>query len=536
MFLCLGLVFVLQCLAQIRCERPNIVIVLADDMGWNDVGFHSGDMDTPNIDALAYNGVILTRHYSQPVCTPSRAALLTGDYPFRNGMQGRPCRAGLPDGLRTGVKLMPEYFSSLGYKSHLIGKWHLGYQTPNHLPTRRGFNSFFGYLNGFLGYWDGTHYDGDNVGRDIRRNEEEAWRPTYGKYLTHLLTEEAINVIDNHEGTEGLLMIVAEAAIHATNLDIGREAPYDVKNTTKRGYLRGDHLSLAVVGELDWSIGQIVLALEKKNILNNTIIVFISDNGAPSSSPNFCNSGSNWPLRGEKLSVHEGGVRTIAAVWSPLFEEPSRLSDQLFHITDWLPTLYAAAGGDPKDLEIHDGINQWPSLAQTQSGTRDTVVVDIDDVSNCEAIIKGNWKMVKNHEFSNERKFSDKYYGENGRWLRYNDTNLKSSIVAKVLGGVPSNYCQLRNASTIFSFCPDEANSMAEDCHSQYCLYDIYHDPTECYNIAQHHTDIVENLKALLDDYRKHLVPNTHKNYDPRSDPKYWNDYWSPWLNETTDE
>lgn len=530
MYLCSGLVLLLQLVAQIRCEKPNIVIIIADDMGWNDVGFHSGDMDTPNIDALAYNGVILTRHYSQPVCTPSRTALLTGDYPFRNGMQGRPCTAGLPDGLRTGIKLMPEYFSTLGYKSHLIGKWHLGYQTPNHLPTRRGFDTFFGYLNGFLGYWDGTHYVMESAGRDIRRNEEGAWRSTYGKYLTHLLTEEAINVIDNHEGSEGLLMIVAEAAVHATNLDIGREAPSDVKNTTKRGYLR------AIVRELDWSVGQITLALEKKQILNNTIIVFISDNGAPTSTPNFSNSGSNWPLRGEKLSVHEGGVRTIAAVWSPLFEEPSRVSEQLFHITDWLPTLYAAAGGDPKDLEIHDGINQWPSLAQSKPGTRDTVVVDIDDVNDCEAIIKGNWKLVKNHGFSKEKTFSDKYYGETGLWLSYNETNLKNSIVANVLGGVPNNYWLLRNSSTIFSACPEEANSIAVDCHDKYCLYDIYLDPTECYNIAQNHTNIVEDLKTLLDDYRKHLIPNPAKKYDPRSDPKYWNDYWSPWLNETIDE
>ncbi|XP_066901765.1 arylsulfatase B [Halyomorpha halys] len=529
MYLCFELILLLQFVARLRSERPNIVIIIADDLGWNDVGFHGGDMDTPNIDALAYNGVILTRHYSQPVCSPSRTALLTGDYPFRNGMQGRACVAGIPDGLRTGVKLMPEYFSTLGYTSHLIGKWHIGFQTPNHLPTRRGFNTFFGYLNGFLGYWDGTHYDGGNAGRDIRRNEEGAWRTTYGKYLTKLLTEEAINIIDDHEGTEGLLMIVAEAAAHATNLNVEREAPSDVKNTTKRGYLR------ATVRELDWSVGQIVSALEKKQILNNTIIIFIADNGAPSVSPTFCNSGSNWPLRGEKLSIHEGGVRTIAAAWSPLFEETSRVSDQLFHITDWLPTLYAAAGGDPKELEIHDGINQWPFLAQSKPGTRDTIVVDIDDVSDCEAIIKGNWKLVKNHAISNEKKFSDNYYGEDGRWMSYNDTNLKNSIVAKVLGGVPKNYRQLRDTSTIFSVCPDEGVSVGEDCHNNYCLYDVYQDPTECYNMAQNHTDIVENLKAILDDYRKYLVPNTAKKYDPNSDPKYWNDYWSPWLNETSD-
>ncbi|XP_066901742.1 arylsulfatase B [Halyomorpha halys] len=371
------------------CERPNIVMIVADDLGWNDVGFHSGDVNTPNIDAMAYHGVILTRHYAQPVCSPSRAALLTGDYPLRHGMQGTPCGSGVNDGLPTDVMIMPQYFSKLGYKTHLIGKWHLGYATQEHLPTRRGFDSFFGYLNGFLGYWDGTHFTNVTAGRDVRRNEEGAWRECYGHYLTDVLTKEAVDVIKEHQEPDGLLLILSHAAVHTTFMDIEREAPNGVQNITGRGYLR------AMVERLDWSVGEVVKAMNERGLLNNTILVFIADNGAPTNSSIFTNHGSNWPLRGEKDSMHDGGVRTVAAVWSPLFQNLSHVSDQYFHISDWLPTLYAAAGGNSDELESKDGINQWDSLRSSTQGARDTIIINIDEETNTEAVIKNNWKLVK---------------------------------------------------------------------------------------------------------------------------------------------
>ncbi|CAH1403407.1 unnamed protein product [Nezara viridula] len=520
-------VFVFVLMVQVRpngCERPNIVFIIADDLGWNDVGFHSGDVSTPNIDALAYHGVILTRHYAQPLCSPSRTALLTGDYPLRHGMQSTPCLAGVDDGLPTDVKIMPQYFSKLGYKSHLVGKWHQGYETLEQLPTRRGFDSFFGYLNGFLGYWDCIHYMNGVAGRDLRRNEEGAWRECYGNYLTDLLTNEAVKIIREHQEPDGLLLLLTHAAVHTTFLDIEREAPEGVQNITSRGYLR------AMAERLDWSVGEVVRALNERGLLNNTIIAFISDNGAPTYSSSFSNHGSNWPLRGEKGSVHDGGVRTVAAVWSPLLKNLSRVSDQYFHISDWLPTLYTAAGGDVNELESKDGINQWDSLVTSTHGARDTIIVNIDEETRTEAVIKSNWKLVKNQNPKSVGINDDLYYGESGRWMTYDLERVNTSAVARILGPISDKYKTLRQSASINVPCSDETSAMGEDCHTRYCLYDILNDPTECYNLAANNSAIVADLKAILESYRPSLVSVPPKYYDSRASPKNWNDYWSPWI------
>nr|XP_024216965.1 arylsulfatase B-like [Halyomorpha halys] len=439
-------------------------------------------------------------------------------------MQSTPCLAGVDDGLPPAVKIMPQYFSKLGYKSHLVGKWHQGYETPEQQPTRRGFDSFFGYLNGYLGYWDCTHYTNGVAGRDLRRNEEGAWRECYGNYLTELLTNEAVKVIRDHPEPDGLLLLLTHAAVHTTFMDIEREAPNGVQNTTGRGYLR------AMIERLDWSVGEVVKALNERGLLNNTILVFIADNGAPTHASSFTNHGSNWPLRGEKGSVHDGGVRTVAAVWSPLLQNLSRISDQYFHISDWLPTLYAAAGGKSEELESKDGINQWDSLRSSTQSARDTIIINVDEETKTEAVIKNNWKLVKHNNPKLMGINDDYYYGESGRWMKYDAEKVNTSAVAQILGPIPDQYQMLKESASLNSPCPNETSAMAEDCHTDYCLFDILNDPTECYNLAANNSQIVADLKAIIDSYRPSLLPVSPKYFDSRANPKNWNDYWSPWI------
>ncbi|KAL1132212.1 hypothetical protein AAG570_010169, partial [Ranatra chinensis] len=368
--------------------------------GWNDVGHHGGDIPTPNIDALGYHGVILSNHYSQSLCSPSRAALLTGKYPIRLGFQGKPIQAGSTVGLPLSEKILPQYLRKLGYTNHIVGKWHLGSCEKAMLPTSRGFDTHFGFWNGYIGHYDGVHahHSSGMRGLDLHRGSEGAWTESYGKHITNLLSEEAVAVIRNRTEEEGLFLLVTHAAPHTGNPGLALMSPPN--GLGDRGAHIRDHkrrMYADMVKALDDSVGNIVEALADKDLLKNSIIIFISDNGAPSVDPlwSFDNGGSNWPLRGVKASAHEGGVKTTGVVWSPLLKNPGRIYRNLFHITDWLPTFYAAAGGNPKYLAGLDGKNHWETLRTGRGDPpRVNLLVEMDD-AGVEAFIMHHWKLVK---------------------------------------------------------------------------------------------------------------------------------------------
>nr|CAD7590329.1 unnamed protein product [Timema genevievae] len=376
--------------------QPHIVVIMADDLGWNDVGFHGSDqIPTPNIDALAYHGVILNRHYTMPTCTPSRTAFLTGKHPIRTGMQGFPLRAGEPRGIPLEERLLPERLAQLGYSTHLVGKWHVGAHRVDYTPTRRGFASHFGYWNGYIGYFDHNIQQGEFRGLDLHRD----LNPTpenRGQYATDVFTREAVDIILSHDKSRPLYLQVAHLAVHSGNDTLQLEVP-DVDATERRfSYItnprrrlfagserRGFFLlrlsstspapktrqdrvvamllstvinlrnlmyhtySPGMLARLDESVGKIVEAMAERGMLDNSILVFLSDNGAQTFGLHT-NEGSNWPLRGSvcpqlKFTLFEGGVRGTCAIWSPLIQQTGRVSSDLIHISDWLPTLYSAA-------------------------------------------------------------------------------------------------------------------------------------------------------------------------------------------------
>ncbi|CAH1403410.1 unnamed protein product [Nezara viridula] len=509
-------------------DRPNIVFIVADDMGRHDTGFNGGDVRTPNMDALAAQGVIISRHYTLPSCTPSRAALMTGRYPIRSGIQSKPLPAGVPLSLPLTEKIFPQ----LGYEAHLLGKWHLGYETPSHLPTRRGFDSFFGYLNGYVSYYDATHSQSGVNGRDMRRNEEGAALEVYGKYLTKVLSDEAVSVIEKHPGRGGLLLFLMHAAPHTGNLAYPREAPPGLAtNATDREQLR------ETVRHLDNSVGDVVAALNKKGVLNNTIIVFFSDNGASTLDElyHYDNFGSNWPLRGEKMSNRDGGVRTPSFIWSPMLREQARVSQELFHITDWLPTLYTAAGGKLSDISgsvTIDGVDQWGFLTTSAAPPRTEILVDINDVYGSESYIIDNWKLIKDSPPNQPIAFASKYYGDSGDDFTYNELEVDIRRAVNQLPQTKVSYAEVRKRSALKRRCDTTEEALKVDCHSKYCLYDILEDPSECKDLASSHPDIVKLLSGRLKDYRKVMVPTANFSYDPRADPKNWDDYWSPWMED----
>ena len=257
------LLFTLRCSAQ---TQPNILLIVADDLGWNDVGYHGSEIQTPTIDRLAKEGVELNRFYVHPTCSPTRSALMTGKAPLRLGVLtplGKNNELGLPLTETT----MAEYFQKNGYQTSLVGKWHLGRFKKEYWPNNRGFDHFYGYLTGGAGHYDHVH----GGGLDWQRNGKSI-RET--GYTTHLLTDEAIEVIENRPANQPFFMEVCFAAPHLPN-----EAPQSTAANYQHLSDKNRQLHAAMVTEVDKGIERIYETLEKKGLLENTIIWFTSDNG-----------------------------------------------------------------------------------------------------------------------------------------------------------------------------------------------------------------------------------------------------------------
>ncbi|XP_060859382.1 arylsulfatase B-like isoform X1 [Metopolophium dirhodum] len=539
-------------------KRPHIVVIIADDLGWNDVGFHGSiQIPTPNIDALAYNGAILNRHYVQPTCTPSRAALLTGKYPIRYGLQGPPIASGKASALPTNETILPQYLKELGYSTHLVGKWHLGCHQKRFTPTKRGFDSHFGYWNGFISYRNSTHATQTMSGIDARRGFERAGNEMdRDRYATDVFTEEARKIIEasKRENTKMFLM-VSHLAVHSGNSGPNHlEVLNKTYNDEAFGYIENENRRLyaGMVTSLDDSVGKIIKSLHENEMLENSIVVFMSDNGAPTDDPlwGHDNFGSNWPLRGKKASVLEGGVRGVAAIWSPWLKEKNIVSNNLFHITDWLPTLYTAAGGNIEDLGKIDGVDQWKSLTDTLKQVRSKILINIDETRGEEALIFNQWKVVKSNR-TNNMVFNLKYAGDPGNaGPKYNMSGVVASAVGKCLSEInclTQDGCM--NASTardVFyvarslakvdgQICPERVSNSNPDqqyeCFDGYCLFDILQDPCEYRNVAKQNPQTLNATIHMLERFKKEITMQTpFPIVDPDADPRRFAGYWEPWL------
>ncbi|XP_034948970.1 arylsulfatase B-like [Chelonus insularis] len=519
-------------------SKPHIIVIIADDMGWNDVSYHgSNQIPTPNIDTLAYNGVILKNHHVLPMCTPSRTAFFTGRYPIRDGMYGYPLKAGEPRGLPLNTTLLPQYLRGLGYSTHMVGKWHVGYQSNDYTPTRRGFETFFGYYNGQIQYYNYTITTKQfNVnGYDMHRDNAEEIRPDWShknEYATDVFTDEAIKIIDNHNNIKPLYLQISHLAPHCSDL----EDPLEVRDMKEVNRTFG-HISdisrrkyAGMVSALDESVGHVVKALDQNNMLENSIIVFMSDNGAPTTGF-LANYGSNYPLRGLKFTLYEGGVHTPACIYSPLINFKGRVIENLFHMTDWMPTLYAAAGGNTADLGVIDGVNQWSMISQGKFGRRNSLLINVYDEGNLGAAIIGQYKLLTGAS----RIYGD-YYGENiddddpstpAYDLDAVSNSLAGQAIARVSGAYLSRKQMLQLRSTSKIIC--KPFSQYSNC-SDRCLFDLTVDPCETTDISQQYPEVVRTLEDYINGYRGVLVEESKNPIDPNSLPFHFGGVWMPWL------
>ncbi|XP_069679245.1 arylsulfatase B-like [Periplaneta americana] len=526
------LVFLLGLPAS-RTLPPNIVFILADDLGWNDVSFHgSNEISTPNIDALAYCGIILNNHYSQPLCTPSRAALLTGKYPIHNGMQKNLILEPEPWGLPLTEVLLPQYLSNLNYTSHIVGKWHLGYFKKAYTPTYRGFASHYGFWNGFQDYY--SHMVQASFvpyeGYDMRRNLEIAVE-AQGHYSTDLFTEEAVNIITQHDpSNSSLFLYLSHLATHAGNYENPLQAPADV--ISKFRYIKEPERRLyaAMTWKLDESVGKVMWALQQKGILNNTIVAFVSDNGAATNGIHS-NKGSNWPLRGEKGTPWEGSSRTVALLWSTTLQKKKRISSQLMHITDWLPTLYSAAGGDVSDIKNIDGIDMWDVISQDLPSPRTKLLVNIDDNVPYTAMRLGKYKYINGSTF----------FGHLDTWtdnpdrnssLMYDTEAVLNSLSANAIASLPlenritsKDIEELRKRARIYCSGPTKPCRPLQ----RPCIFDIELDPCEMHDLYEQNSNIVRDFELEIANYQRTAVEPNNKRSEKLANPKYWNNTWTFW-------
>lgn len=357
-----------------QTPRPNIVLFLADDLGWRDVGYHGSEIKTPHIDALAGAGVRLEQFYVQPVCSPTRASLMTGRFPFRMGLQVGVIRPFAQYGLPLEERTLASALQEAGYETAICGKWHLGLHASEFLPTHRGFDHQYGHYCGALDYW--THKR--NGGHDWHRDD----KPNYDKgYTTNLIGDESVRIIAEHDPKKPLFLYVPFNAPHAP-LQAPDEylAKYDnIANKKRRAYA-------AMVSCMDDAVGRVVAALDKRGMRENTLILFSSDNGGPESL-----GANNGELRGSKGTLFEGGVRVVAWANWPGKLKPGQC-DQMLHIVDWYPTILNLAGAKLDQKLPLDGRDAWATIADGKPSPRQFVVHNIEPTRA--AIRMGKWKLV----------------------------------------------------------------------------------------------------------------------------------------------
>lgn len=369
--------------ARAQERRPNIVYIIADDIGYADVGFHGSDIATPALDRLAAEGATLSQFYAQPLCTPTRAALMTGRYPLRYGLQTGVIPSGASYGLTTDEILLPQILSAAGYRTALVGKWHLGHGDPAFWPRRRGFDSFYGPLVGEIDHFEHTAHGVTDWYRDDTLVEEEG-------YDTELLGDEAARLIEGHDPATPLFLELAFTAAHtpyqAPEAWLARHAA--IADPQRRAYA-------AMISAMDDQIARVVAALEAKGMREDTLIVFQSDNGGTRSKM-FAGEAavagdlppSNLPLRDGKGTLYEGGTRVVA-----LMNWPGRIAPGaapgMIHVVDMLPTLARLAGASTAATKPLDGVDLWPAL--TGPGAREEIVYNVEPTQA--AVRRGRWKL-----------------------------------------------------------------------------------------------------------------------------------------------
>lgn len=393
-------------------ERPNIVVIVADDLGWADVGFHGNQViQTPSLDRIAAEGAQLDRFYTTPICSPTRAALMTGRDPIRLGVAYSTIMPWQNNGIHPDETFLPALFLEAGYQTAMVGKWHLGHAQQSYHPNARGFEHFYGHLHTEVGFYPPFASLG---GKDFQRNGVSIDDQGYESYL---LADEVSRYIRERDETKPFFIYMPFIAPH-TPLDApkGLQAKYADMNDD-RGQSRSkmaDNTRLmakvtgrksarpmyaAVVDGMDQSIGRVLDTLDTQGLTDNTIVLFFSDNGG---AVYAMGGADNAPLRGGKGDTFEGGIRVVATVrWPDQIPAGSRV-DSIMSVMDVLPTLTAAAGIEAVTRYRLDGQDMLPAVTGQRAIPRDELLFFIAESPFKNTVnvtaFDDEWKLVQRIE------------------------------------------------------------------------------------------------------------------------------------------
>ncbi|KAJ8314190.1 hypothetical protein KUTeg_008751, partial [Tegillarca granosa] len=464
---------------------------------WNDVGFRNPDIKSPNIDKLAREGVILDQSYVQPICTPRFISLFfkhVQNYPLKARSHGviLPQQAACAP---LNFTYLPQQLKQLGYATHIVGKWHLGMCKWECTPTYRGFDTFYGFYNGAEDYYNHTisselFYAHVN-GIDFRNNKDPI--RSNDTYSTYLYTLRANQVITQHDQTKPLFLYLPFQSVHQPI-----QVPKVYEDMYKNIENKGRRQFSGMVTAMDDAIGNVINTLKKTGMYNETLIIFTSD----VSAKHYHNSlklnggwpkyfGNNYPLRGSKTTIYEGGTRAAAFIHGTMLKKTGYTYSGMMHAVDWMPTIVSAAGGTP--VPGIDGLNQWPSLLNGSESKRSEFIYNLDDLPppfcvGHAAIRSGDYKLIQG--------FPGPYPG----WYK------------------PPQY---------------DGEDVVEDkrfnrTYGDYQLFNLKDDPNEHEDLSLKKGDILKQLLAKMNKYREDMVAANFPNLDPKSSPTNYNGFWSP--------
>jgi arylsulfatase A-like enzyme len=377
---------------------PNLVVIVADDLGWADVPWHGSKYPMPHLAALARDSLKLEAHYVHPMCSPTRAALMTGRYASRFGCTG----AQNPRVLPWNTVTLAAALKSAGYDTAITGKWHLG-SMPDEGPHKFGFDHGYGSLAGGCGPYDHRYKEGP-FSRTWHRNgkliEEEG-------HVTDLIAREAVEWLDSR-GDRPFFLYVPFTAIH-----VPMNEPEKWLEANSHLSDPGQRLRAACATHMDDAIGQVLAALARKKLRENTVVLFFGDNGAHGPSDNQGGpypgeyerhrvGNDNLPLRGHKSGLYEGGIRTPGLISWP-GKLTAREVQTPLHAVDWMPTFCHLTGARPaKDLKW-DGQNMWRALTEPKSDLPPRTIYTAGPGFRAQALRHGDWKLIVTHSAANKK-------------------------------------------------------------------------------------------------------------------------------------